>query len=219
MASLVMPSAVSNLMNVDPVGGGYAGFVRYAQMAPALAMYSVSGQVGSMLPVLGGWRVARLPVGQASVTSTRCCGFTSRRNAEAKPETSSCEPGNIATRGDLLELLLDRCYHYPLQGTSVILFDVFAGSFVAVSLRVEPRRALSVGPPRGVTRNTQEVCRPPHRREAGGLARPGARPRAALDARILLKATAAGERPPRTGGRIADIRRPVPPPWRERRLF
>ena len=112
----------------------------------------------------------------------------SRRNAEAKPETSSCEPGNITMRGDLLELLLDRCSHYPLQGTSVILFDVFVWSFVAVSLRVKPRRrALSVGPPpRGVTHHTQEVCRPPHRRGAGGLgglARPGARPRAVLDAR------------------------------------
>lgn len=93
----------------------------------------------------------------------------SRRNAEAKPETSSCEPGNIAMRGDLLELLLDRCSHYPLQGTSVILFDVFVWSFVAVSLRVEPRRrALSVGsPPRGVTHHTQEVCRPPHLRGRG----------------------------------------------------
>ena len=91
-----------------------------------------------------------------------------------KPETSSCDPGNLVTRGDLLELLHDRCSHCPLQGTSVILTGVFAWSFVAVSLRVEPRRrALSVGPPRGVTRHTQEVCRPPcrppHRRGAGGL--------------------------------------------------
>ena len=172
-----------------------------------------------MLAVPGGWRVVSLPVGAGERDEPRMLWLHKRRrNAEEKPETSSCEPGNIAMRGDLLELLLDRCSHYPLQGTSVILFDVFVWSFVAVSLRVKPRRrALSVGPPRGVTRHTQEGSRPPYDggpRVAGRATESRARRQS-----ILLKATAAGERPPRTGGRIADIRRPVPPPWRERRLF
>jgi len=175
-----------------------------------------------MLAVPGGWRVVSLPVGAGERDEPRMLWLHKRRrNAEEKPETSSCESGSIATRsvtyskyssiGALITPSRERWASFSTPSPSLSPQSYYALSRGGVPSRLGPPRTGSYSPyARGFSTAlpTGALVTPP-----------GARPRAVLDACILLKATATGEGSPRTGGRPADLRRPVLSPWRERRLF
>ena len=123
--------------------------------------------------------------------------YKRRRNAEEQQETSSCASGSIATRSSLLEILLDRYSH--------CLFRERRSSFSTPSPSLSPQSYYALrrgGVPSRLDRHGELLTirkRFLDRLTNGALVSPpGARPRAVLDACMLLKATPTGERSPRT---------------------